>query len=119
MTRLVARGFVPYRQRGGRPYLAGGFVANIDCFSGRVENMVVGPRRELIFVAIERPGKAGPGFRDHESEGWIGDDIDPGLGRAQALVERDDVFAAAIRKAAQTVADLQSLLRQESDCSFS
>src|SRR5271170_8042825 len=112
MTRLVARGFVPYRQRGGRPYLAGGFVANVDCFSGRVENMVVGPRRELIFVAIERPGKARAGFRDQESEGWIGYDIDPRLGRAQTLVERDDVFAAAIREAAETIEELQSLLRQ-------
>ena len=74
--------------------------------------MIVRPGSELVFVAIERPREAGARFRDDESERWIGNHVDPGLGRAQSAFENSDVLAAIFSEPAKSIEKLEALERR-------
>src|SRR5215470_7427127 len=74
------------RQQGRSPYQAAILVADVDHLAGRVADRIVRPRRELVLVAVERPGVASTGFRHLESDLLVRDHIDPGSGRPVALV---------------------------------
>ena len=101
--------FVANGQRRGRPDFAGAFVADIESFAGRIDDVIVGPGRELIFVAVLRPCKAGAGFGDQETEVWIRDDVDPRLGVRRPSLRHGHVLAAVFREAAKAVGKLQEL----------
>ena len=53
---------VANRQRCWTPNLSGIFVADVNRFARGVDDVIVGPRSELIFVAIDRPRKSGAGL---------------------------------------------------------
>ena len=95
--------FLADGERGGRPDFAGGLIAEIESLAGRVHYMVVRPRRNLILMAIERPGKASAGLRHQEAKIGISDHVDPRLGGAQTFAQKYGIFAAIIGKAATTV----------------
>src|SRR6185436_10895250 len=44
------------RQHRGTPQFAAVFVPDIYSFAWRVADRIIGPRRELVFAAVERPG---------------------------------------------------------------
>ena len=58
----------PDRKGSGRPNCACILVAQINNFAGRVADSVVGPWREAVFPAVDRPGVSGARFRHLESE---------------------------------------------------
>ena len=60
---MYGRSFIANRKRRGAPNLSGAFIAEVNCFAGSVYHVIVGPGRELIFVAVERPREAGARFR--------------------------------------------------------
>ncbi len=111
VARHVGGLFQPDRESRGSPYLAGAFVAEINRLAGGIDHVVVGPRRNLIFVAIERPGGSRAGLRHKKSEVRIRNHIDPGLRRAQPFTEHDRVLAAIFGKSAEAVEILKRWLR--------
>ena len=97
----------PDRQGRGRPEFTGSLVAEIKHLARRIADRIVRPGRQLVFMTVARPGAAGAGFRNHEAEFGIGDDIDPGSGRPLPLVEHDHVFPAVVGESAQPIEKFQ------------
>ena len=93
--------------RGGRPELAGVFVAYVEGFARQVANGIVAPGRKTVFVRVFAPGIDGAGFGNHRSEGRVGDDVDPGRRRALSRRKRDHIFAAVLGESAEAVKEDQ------------
>ena len=92
------------RQRCSGPDRAGIFIAKIDYFSGRIADSVVGPRRETILAAVERPRATTAGFGDLKPKlHRVADHITPGRRCQLFRTEEGDVFASALMKPAETV----------------
>ena len=87
VARNVWSSFIADRQRRGTPHLTGAFVADVDGFSRRIRDGIVGPRRELIFMTVERPGVARAGFRNEEAKRRIRNHVDPRRGSPQTFVQ--------------------------------
>src|SRR5467141_5120891 len=81
----VGSGFIADWQGRGGPHLTRAFVTEIDDFSRRVSNGIVGPRRELILMTVERPGVARARFGNEESKRRICNHIDPRRGSPQTF----------------------------------
>ena len=103
VRRRVRRGFLADRQCGRPPQSARLLVAHINRFARCVADGIVRPGRELVLLAVHRPGKAAPLGRDLKAKTGIGDDIDPGRRRGLAAIEDCQVFAAIVDKAAEAV----------------
>ena len=81
----------------------------VDSFAGRIADGIVGPGRELIFVAVERPCEARAGFGDHEIRNdGLAMTLIQGCGRAQPSLRTVDVFAAVRGKAANPLKNCES-----------
>ena len=103
----IGRGLLANRQRGGAPEFAVVFVANVDHFARPVADRIVGPRRELILLAVDRPRIAAAFDRDLEAEGRVGDDVDPGRRRPLPLAEDRHVFAPVVCEAAKAIEEFE------------
>ena len=110
VARNVWSSFIADRQRRGSPHLTGAFVADIDGFSGRIRDGIVGPRRQLIFMAIERPGVPRTGFRNEEAKRRIRNHVDPRRGSPQTFSQDGHIFAALIGKSTQAVEKIEGPL---------
>ncbi len=110
VPRQIGGGLVADRQRCGAPQVAGILVANIEGLARPVGDRVVGPGRQLMFLAVGRPGVAAALSGDLEAEAGIGDDIDPGRRGRLAGAEYGDVFAAILAEAADAVEEFQPRL---------
>ena len=106
----VRSDFIANRQRGGAPHLTGTFVADVDGFSRRIGDGIVGPRRELIFMAVERPRVARAGFRNEESKRRIRNHVDPRRGSPQTFSQDGHIFAALVGKSTEAVEKIERLL---------
>ena len=86
--------------RGGGPHPAIFLVADIQQFLRRIADRIVGPRRQRIALAVQRPGVATAGFGRGETELRIGDHVEPGH-RWQATVadDRDELAAIVVETA--------------------
>ena len=97
------------RQRRGGPDGARIFIAQVDHFSRRIADGVVGPGRQTILAAVERPRAAATGFGDLKSKlDRIADDVGPGRGRPLFRAEQRDVFTSALMKSAEPVEESRS-----------
>ena len=107
MRRDIARAGFADRQRGGSPHFAGLIITDIKDLSRRVANGIVGPRRELVLLAVQSPGEASAFGGGGEAEGGVGDDVDPGSrGMCCALQDRH-VFPAFRAKTTDSVEEFQ------------
>ena len=102
---------VAYGQGGRAPDVARFFISQIQRLSRPVADRIVRPRRQLMFLAIYRPGVA-PALRgDLKTEGRIGDDIDPRRWSRAARAQNGHIFAAAFGEPAHAVKVFQAALR--------
>ena len=111
----VGPGLFSDRQDGRIPQRARILVPNIDRFTRRVADRIVGPRRQLILTAIHRPRVPGAGLRDLKAEDRIGHDIDPGRWSPLPLPEDGDVLTAVIDEPSQAVEELEFWARRSVD----
>ena len=87
--RFTARG-----QGGRRPKMPARFVAQIKRLTAGVGHRIVVPRRQPEFVGIFTPSITPAGFGNDGAKICIGNDIDPGSGRGDTRLQRDDIFPA-------------------------
>ena len=73
----VRRGLLADRQRRRPPQLARLLVPDVDRLPRRVADRIVGPGRELVLAAVDRPRVPGPALGDLEAEARIRDHVDP------------------------------------------
>ncbi len=73
----VRRSLFANRQSSGTPEFATIFVTKVEDLSGPIADWIVGPRSDLILLAIDRPRVAAALSRYLETERRIGDDVDP------------------------------------------
>ena len=100
------------RQRGRAPEVAGLLVADVEGLAGRIAHRIVRPGREVVLLAVHRPGGAAALGRDLEAEAGVADHVEPGRRRGLAVIEDGDVFTAALGKAAQAVEELERRQRR-------
>ncbi len=93
---------LPYGRGAHRPHCPRILVPQIDYFSGRIGNRVIGPGGQLIFSAVFRKDKSPSPLADNTAKIRIGQDIEPG-GRGHALLQPDNIFSALRAKAAEAV----------------
>src|SRR5580700_4027782 len=110
VTSNVWGGFIANWQRCGTPYLTGVFVTDVDGFAWRIGDGIVGPRRELIFMAVYRPCVPRAGFRYEETERGIRNHVDPRRGSPQTLPQYGHIFAAGVGESAETVEEFEGAL---------
>ena len=89
------------------PDVAGFVVAHIESLARRVADGIVGPRGQLVFVAVRRPSVAAAFGSGLEAEPRIGDDVDPGRWRRLAGPKYRHIFFASFRKSSQPVEELK------------
>ena len=111
VPRNVRSSFIANRERRGAPNLTSVLVADVDGFSGGIADGIVGPRRQLIFMAVERPGMTRARFRNEEAERSIRNHVDPGRRSPQTFTENGHILVALIGEATQAVEKFESLLR--------
>src|SRR5580704_9858081 len=114
VPRHIRGRIVANRQRRWAPNLAGIFVTDIDRFARRIDNVIVGPGREVILVAIGRPSKSGTGLRHDESESRIRNNVDPRFGRSEPRIKGRHILPGLLAEAAESIEKLQSLSRRRS-----
>ncbi len=89
---------------GGRPpQCAAVTVGDVDHLAGAVLDRVVRPWGQLVLPAVPRPRIPGAVGGDMEAGARIGDDVDPGRRRPEAVPKDHDVFAGGGVEAAIAV----------------
>jgi hypothetical protein len=91
------------RSRCGSPDCAGVVVTQIESFPGRIGQWIVRERRQPVLAAVSGPRESGPGAAHDRAERGIRYDVRPWQRRLAFAVEDDDVLAAVVREAAQSV----------------
>ena len=71
-----SRGSARLRRR--RPDLGRLLVTQVERLAGPVRDRIVGPGRQAVLAAVQRPGGAAAGLGDQEAELRVGHHIDPG-----------------------------------------
>ena len=99
----IGRGLFANRQRRGTPEFAAVFVANVEHFARPIADRIVGPRSDLILLAIDRPRVTAALDGYLEAEGGIGDDVDPRRRRPLPFAKDGYIFPAARGEAAKAV----------------
>ena len=98
ISRAVARDIGQRRigdgRRSGGPKIVIGEISNINCAPGFIGDGIVRPGRDLVLLAVERPGETGPFRGCLKAEFLVGDHIDPWCGRGLAGADKHDIFAA-------------------------
>ena len=94
MPHAVPRGAPAAAGRRERNQLARVQILQQVVLEGRILHRVVRPGRELVHLAVARPGVAGTRFRNLEAEAGIGDHVDPGARRAMVHVHLEAELAA-------------------------
>src|SRR5579864_7356720 len=92
----VWRSFIANRKRRGAPHFTSIVVTDVDGFSGGIADGIVGPRRQLIFAAVERPRVARARFRNKEAKRSIRDHVDPGRRSSQTFTKYGYILVALI-----------------------
>jgi len=107
VTNDIRRSRVPDRQSGRPPQGTAILVAHEENLARPIGHGIVRPGRQLVFPAVDGPGVTGAFGRNLETEGGVGDHVDPGRRRHLSGVQRDHVFPAVCRKSADTVEELK------------
>ena len=79
------------------------FVANVEHLARPIADGIVGPRGDLILLAVDRPRVTAALDRYLEAERGIGDDVDPRRRRPLPFAEDGYVFTSAGREAAKAI----------------
>src|ERR1019366_8101196 len=109
MPRHIGRVVAADRHCRWAPQVTRLLIPQIKRLAWAIADRVVGPRRKLVFAAVDRPGVAAA-LRGHlEAESGVGDDIDPGCRRCLAWTDCRYIFPSVFCKAAKPVEELQSL----------
>ena len=74
-------------------------VSQVEGFAGAVDYRIVRPRRDTMFAAVDRPGKAATAFGDQRAEGFVGQYVGPGRRGALSRCQPDHIFAPITREA--------------------
>src|SRR6202789_3854711 len=99
--------------RGRRsPHLAGLLIAYIQHFARAIGDRIIRPRRDLMFPAVEGPGKAAAVGRHLKSEVRVGDDVDPRRGCGLSRAEESHVLAPLRAEAAQAIEEFEIVRRR-------
>src|SRR5207248_1419062 len=101
VSRHVGADLLANRQGRRAPELTGLFVPHVDRLARRVTHRIVGPPGHLVFAAVDGPRIAGAALGDLETEGGIGDHVDPGGGRPLAGPEDRRVLSSVAGEAAE------------------
>ena len=108
MARRIGGRFVPDRQRRGAPEMSSLLIPKIESLARLISDWIVGPRRQLMLAAVHGPGVTAA-FRGHqETEGRIGDHVDPRHWRRLARAEDRHVVAAALGEATEAIEELHA-----------
>ena len=87
--------------RGRRPDVARVVVAQQHRFGRRIEDRVVGKRREAVLATVHRPGVRCARRGDDGAEVRVGDHVHPRRRGVVVAVERHDVLAAAVGESSE------------------
>src|ERR1700683_515508 len=112
VTAQIGGRFIANGQSRCAPDFPGSFVTNVERFAGRIEHMIVGPRRKLVFMTVEGPSESRARFGNQKAERWVCNHIDPRLRSAQPFVQHGYIFAAVLGETANAIEKLQSGLGQ-------
>src|SRR5512142_3499297 len=92
-------------ERRRRPEPSGLLVPDVEGLARGVAHRVVVPGRQPELVGVLDPGIGAPAFADDGADLGAGDDVGPRRPCGLTGLERNDVFAAVRREAAQPVAE--------------
>src|SRR5674476_753743 len=108
MARRIGGRFVPDRQRRGAPETAGLLIPKIESLARLISYWIVGPRRQLMLSTVHGPSVTAA-FRGHqETEGRIGDHVDPRHWRQLPRAKDRHVVAAVLGEATQAIEELHA-----------
>src|SRR5215213_235168 len=100
------------RQRRRGPDSARVFIAQVDNFTRRIADDIIGPRRQTILATVNRPRAAATSLSNQEPEiDIVTNDIGPRRGRPLFRAENGDVFTPALVETAEAVEERQVWLR--------
>src|ERR1700735_1634497 len=112
MTAHITGCFVTNGKCRRAPDFSGTFIPDIDSLTGSVEDVIVRPGSQLVFVAIVRQREPCTRHRNQEAKRGIGNHVGPGLGCSQTFIQQRHIFAAIFSKTTKAVEKLESGLRQ-------
>src|SRR4030042_5209506 len=91
------------RRRGRCPVHTAFLIPDIQRLGRLIHRGVIRPLRQAIALAVAIPGKTGPCFAEHRSEGWVGDDVYPRRRRMGVGTEINHVFTSVPGKPTQSI----------------
>src|ERR1700733_4486712 len=111
VPRKVSRTRVADRRGRRSPHLTGFLIAQIQHLTGAISDRIIRPRSDLMFTAVERPGKAAAVGRDLKSKARIGDHIDPRRRCRLSRAQNSHVFTASCTESSQAVEEFKIVRR--------
>src|SRR5262244_1840094 len=107
VPRHIGPSLLADRQHCRSPQFASVFIADVYCLTRWVADRVIGPRSELVLMAVERPSVTGTRLRNLKTEERICDYVNPRRGCPLSLAEKRHVLAAIHSEAAKAIEELQ------------